>query len=137
MDSLNAGLNISQYPYIASVGPRTVLERDALVKIMKPVMDALPGEEVVACSGRVDLMASRNTNQTDLTDNGARRTGSTLFVMQTIEYVRAFLISGVGLVRYNINVLLFTSEVFGIFKRTGCWKLEVTSAMTRSLTWNW
>jgi len=117
MDSLNAGLNISQYPYIASVGPRTVLERDALVKIMKPVMDALPGEEVVACSGRVDLMASRNTNQTDLTDNGARRTGSTLFVMQTIEYVRAFLISGVGLVRYNINVLLFTSEVFGIFKK--------------------
>ena len=62
-------------------------------------------------------MASRNTNQTDLTNNGARRTGSTLFVMQTIEYVRAFLISGVGLVRYNINVLLFTSEVFGIFKK--------------------
>lgn len=117
MDSLNAGLNISQYPYIASVGPWTVLERDALVKIMKPFMDALPGEEVVACSGRVDLMAPRNTNHTDLTYNSTRPTDSTLYVMQTIEYVRAFLIGGVGLVRYNINVLLFTSEVFGVFKK--------------------
>ncbi|WP_433750027.1 glycosyltransferase family 2 protein [Paenibacillus amylolyticus] len=117
MDSLNAGLNISQYPYIASVGPWTVLERDALVKIMKPVMDALPGEEVVACSGRVDLMAPRNTEHTDLTGNSARLTGSTLYVMQTIEYVRAFLIGGVGLVRYNINVLLFTAQVFGVFKK--------------------
>lgn len=117
MDSLNAGLNISQYPYIASVGPWTVLERDALVKIMKPFMEALPGEEVVACSGRVDLMAPRNTNHTDLTDNSTRLSDSTLYVMQTIEYVRAFLISGVGLVRYNINVLLFTAQVFGVFKK--------------------
>ncbi|MGE6667491.1 glycosyltransferase family 2 protein [Paenibacillus xylanexedens] len=117
MDSLNAGLNISQYPYIASVGPWTVLERDALVKIMKPVMDALPGEEVVACSGRVDLIPPRNTDHTDLTDNSTRLMGSTLYVMQTIEYVRAFLIGGVGLVRYNINVLLFTAQVFGVFKK--------------------
>lgn len=90
MDSLNAGLNISQYPYIASVGPRTFLERDALVKIMKPVMDALPGEEVVACSGRVDLMVPRNTAHAELTDNSTTPTGSTLYVMQSIEYVRAF-----------------------------------------------
>ncbi|WP_342571705.1 glycosyltransferase [Paenibacillus sp. FSL R5-0749] len=117
MDSLNAGLNISQYPYIASVGPRTFLERDALVKIMKPVMDALPGEEVVACSGRVDLMVPRNTAHAELTDNSTTPTGSTLYVMQSIEYVRAFLIGGVGLVRYNINVLLFTAQVFGVFKK--------------------
>ncbi|MGO4733655.1 glycosyltransferase family 2 protein [Paenibacillus sp. 2KB_22] len=117
MDSLNAGLNISQYPYIASVGPRTFLERDALVKIMKPVMDALPGEEVVACSGRVDLMVPENTAHPELTDNSTRRTSSALYIMQSIEYVRAFLIGGVGLVRYNINVLLFTAQVFGVFKK--------------------
>ncbi|WP_145325632.1 glycosyltransferase family 2 protein [Paenibacillus xylanexedens] len=120
MDSLNVGLNISQYPYIASVGPHTILERDALMKIMKPVMDALPGEEVVACSGRVDLTAPNHTNHknsADSTDHRTERMGRTLYVMQTIEYVRAFLISGVGLVRYNINVLLFTSEVFGVFKK--------------------
>ncbi|WFR63316.1 glycosyltransferase family 2 protein [Paenibacillus amylolyticus] len=117
MDSLNAGLNISQYPYIASVGPRTFLERDALLKIMKPIMNALPGEEVVACSGRVDLMAPRNQAHLELTDTNTRRTGSILYVMQTIEYVRAFLIGGVGLVRYNINVLLFTAQAFGVFKK--------------------
>ncbi|MGN7415620.1 glycosyltransferase family 2 protein [Paenibacillus sp. SAF-068] len=117
MDSLNAGLKISQYPYIASIGPRTLLERDALLKIMKPVMDALPGEEVIACSGRVDLMFPGNKAHTEFMDNGTGRTGSALYGMQTIEYVRAFLISGVGLVRYNINVLLFTAEVFGVFKK--------------------
>ena len=127
MDSLNAGLNISQYPYIASVGPRTFLERDALVKIMKPVMDALPGEEVVACSGRLDLMAPRNTAHTDLTENSTRLTDSTLHVMQTIEYVRAFLIGGVGLVRYNINVLLFTARSIRCIQKepgVGSWGLQ-------------
>ncbi|UPK44442.1 glycosyltransferase family 2 protein [Paenibacillus pabuli] len=117
MDSLNVGINMSQYPYFASIGQATVLERDALVKIMKPVMDALPGEEIVACSGRVDMANGKCPYASTQGNTSSERAMSPLLVMQTIEYVRAFLISGIGLVRYNINMLLFTSQAFGVFKK--------------------
>ncbi|WP_053779783.1 hypothetical protein [Paenibacillus xylanivorans] len=95
----------------------TVLERDALVKIMKPVMSALPGEEIVACSGRVDMINGKYPYALTQGSISSERAGSPLLMMQYIEYVRAFLISGIGLVRYNINMLLFTSQAFGVFKK--------------------
>ncbi|RAW12202.1 glycosyltransferase family 2 protein [Paenibacillus taichungensis] len=117
MDSLNVGINMSQYPYVASIGQATVLERDALVKIMKPVMSALPGEEIVACSGRVDMANGKYPFTSIQGITSSERALSPLLIMQYIEYVRAFLISGIGLVRYNINILLFTSQAFGVFKK--------------------
>lgn len=121
-DALNAGIRVSQYPYFASIGPTTMLDKYAFVKIMKPIMAALPGEEIIACGGRLELANSQKVSCSSFHIQSEKPVAdlprSPLLMMQRIEYIRAFLISGLGLVRYNINTLLFTSEAFGLFKKS-------------------
>lgn len=49
-DALNAGINLSNYPYFCSIDGDSVLERDAFLKVMKPIIDS--DGEVIA-SGEV------------------------------------------------------------------------------------
>ena len=39
-DALNAGINISNYPYVCSLDADSLLERDALMKAMKPIYES-------------------------------------------------------------------------------------------------
>lgn len=38
-DALNAGINISKYPYFGSIDADTILEKDSYLKVMVPVID--------------------------------------------------------------------------------------------------
>lgn len=115
-DALNVGLNFSHYPYFCSLDGDSVLEPDAFLKVMKPIIDS--NEEVIASGGSVRIangceIKNGHILKIDLSDNP-------IVVMQIIEYLRAFLMGRIGLSRHNL--LLIISGAFGVFSKH--WTLE-------------
>lgn len=110
-DALNAGLNFSHYPYVCSLDGDSVLERDAFLKVMKPIIDS--NEEVIASGGSI-----RIANGCDIRNGEVLKIGlssNPLVIMQVIEYLRAFLMGRIGLSRHNL--LLIISGAFGVFSK--------------------
>ncbi|MEO2074136.1 MAG: glycosyltransferase [Bacillus sp. (in: firmicutes)] len=110
-DALNLGLNFSHYPYFCSLDGDSVLEQDAFLKVMKPIIDS--NEEVIASGGSVRIangcqIHNGNIHKIGLSDKP-------LVVMQIIEYLRAFLMGRIGLSRHNL--LLIISGAFGVFSK--------------------
>ncbi len=110
-DALNVGLNFSHYPYFCSLDGDSVLEQDAFLKVMKPIIDS--NEEVIASGGSVRIangcqIQNGQIHKIGLSDNP-------LVVMQIIEYLRAFLMGRIGLSRHNL--LLIISGAFGVFSK--------------------
>ncbi|WP_017812514.1 MULTISPECIES: glycosyltransferase family 2 protein [Paenibacillus] len=120
-DALNVGINVCQYPYFASLDGDTVLDQDAFIKVMKPIMDAGPNEEIVATGGSVGIANGSYVDSGYLSRESVRLSSKPLVVMQVIEYLRAFLMGRIGLSRHNL--LLIVSGAFGIFKKS--WVIEV------------
>ncbi|WP_316572467.1 glycosyltransferase [Neobacillus sp. YIM B06451] len=115
-DALNAGLNFSNYPYVCSLDGDSVLEHDAFLKVMKPIIDS--DEEVIASGGSV-----RIANGCEIRDGHILKIGISshpLVIMQIIEYLRAFLMGRIGLSRHNL--LLIISGAFGVFSKR--WVME-------------
>ncbi len=120
-DALNVGINVCQYPYFASLDGDTVLDQDAFVKVMKPIMDAGPNEEIVATGGSVGIANGSYVDSGYLSRDSVRLSHKPLVIMQVIEYLRAFLMGRIGLSHHNL--LLIVSGAFGIFKKS--WVIEV------------
>jgi cellulose synthase/poly-beta-1,6-N-acetylglucosamine synthase-like glycosyltransferase len=115
-DALNAGINCSKYPYFCSLDGDSIIERNAFLKVLKPIIES--DGEVIASGGSV-----RIANGCDIQDGQLIRTGLSnrpLVVMQVIEYLRAFLTGRVGL-SHN-NLLLIVSGAFGVFSKS--WVIE-------------
>ncbi|MBV7508109.1 glycosyltransferase [Bacillus sp. sid0103] len=115
-DALNVGLNFSHYPYFCSLDGDSVLEPDAFLKVMKPIIDS--NEEVIASGGSV-----RIANGCQIKNGHIQKIGlsnNPLVVMQIIEYLRAFLMGRIGLSRHNL--LLIISGAFGVFSKH--WVIE-------------
>jgi cellulose synthase/poly-beta-1,6-N-acetylglucosamine synthase-like glycosyltransferase len=110
-DALNVGLNISHFPYVCSLDGDSVLESDAFLKVMKPIIDS--NEEVIASGGSI-----RIANGCEIENGTIRNIGlsnNPLVIMQIIEYLRAFLMGRVGLSKHNL--LLIISGAFGVFSK--------------------
>ena len=110
-DALNVGINISQYPYFCSIDGDSVLERDAFLKVMKPIIES--NGEVVASGGSV-----RIANGCKINNGAVEMVGlptHPLVIMQVIEYLRAFLMGRIGLSKHNL--LLIVSGAFGVFNK--------------------
>jgi cellulose synthase/poly-beta-1,6-N-acetylglucosamine synthase-like glycosyltransferase len=115
-DALNVGLNFSHYPYFCSLDGDSVLEPDAFLKVMKPIIDS--NEEVIASGGSV-----RIANGCEIKNGHILKIGlsdNPIVVMQIIEYLRAFLMGRIGLSRHNL--LLIISGAFGVFSKH--WTIE-------------
>lgn len=110
-DALNAGINLSKYPYFASIDGDTVLEPDSFLKIMKPIIENTE-QEILAAGGNV-LIANGSTIVHGQMKE-MRLSRNPWVIMQTIEYMRAFLMGRIGL--SNNNLLLIISGAFGVFK---------------------
>jgi cellulose synthase/poly-beta-1,6-N-acetylglucosamine synthase-like glycosyltransferase len=109
-DALNAGLNAATSPYICVVDADSVLERDALLRIMVPVL-ADP-QRVVGAGGIVRVL-----NGSDVEAGCIRRVRlprKSIEVIQVVEYLRAFLIGREAWARGNM--LMIISGAFGIFR---------------------
>jgi cellulose synthase/poly-beta-1,6-N-acetylglucosamine synthase-like glycosyltransferase len=109
-DALNAGLNAATSPYVCVVDADSVLERDALLRIMVPVL-ADP-QRVVGAGGIVRVL-----NGSEVEAGCIRRVRlpkKSIEVIQVVEYLRAFLIGREAWARGNM--LMIISGAFGIFR---------------------
>lgn len=110
-DALNVGINLARYPYFASIDGDTILEPDSFLKMMKPIIEANE-QEILAVGGNVLIANGSTIIQGQILEKRLSR--NPWIVMQTIEYMRAFLIGRIGLSRKNL--LLIISGAFGVFK---------------------
>jgi cellulose synthase/poly-beta-1,6-N-acetylglucosamine synthase-like glycosyltransferase len=109
-DAVNAGVNAATSPYVCVVDADSVLERDALLRIMVPVL-ADP-DRVVAAGGIVRVL-----NGSELEAGRIRRVRlakKSIEVIQVVEYLRAFLIGREAWARGNM--LMIVSGAFGVFR---------------------
>jgi len=109
-DAANAGLNAATSPYVCIVDADSVLERDALLRIMLPILS--DPKRVVAVGGIIRVLNGSEIREGQL--RRVRLPRKSIEVIQVIEYLRAFLIGreawGQG------NMLMIISGAFGVFR---------------------
>ena len=110
-DALNAGLNFARNPYFCTVDADVVLEADALLRVMAPVLNS---RSLVLASGGIVRVANGcqvehgRVRQVRLPERGIE-------VLQVVEYLRGFLFGREGW--SALNALLIISGAFGVFSR--------------------
>jgi cellulose synthase/poly-beta-1,6-N-acetylglucosamine synthase-like glycosyltransferase len=109
-DSLNAGINISRYPYFCCVDADSILERFSLLRAIQPFMDE---PETIACGGTIRIANGCVVRNGHLVSKGLPTNLLALF--QLIEYLRSFLFGRIGWSR--LNALLIISGAFGVFRK--------------------
>lgn len=109
-DAINAGLNAATSPYVCIVDADSILERDALLRIMIPV---LADPKRVVCVGGI----VRVLNGSEVEDGRMRRVRlprKSIEVIQVVEYLRAFLIGREAWAQGNMLTII--SGAFGVFR---------------------
>ncbi len=109
-DAVNAGLNAATSPYVCVVDSDSLLERDALLRIMVPVL-ADP-QRVIAVGGIIRVLNGSQIAGGQL--QRVRLPRKSLEVIQVIEYLRAFLIGREAWAQGNM--LMVISGAFGVFR---------------------
>ncbi|HZV83375.1 MAG TPA: glycosyltransferase [Brevundimonas sp.] len=110
-DALNAGINVSRAPIFCSMDADSLLEPDALLRAVRPFVE--DPERTVAVGGTV-----RIANGCVIADGRVvevRAPRNPLALLQTVEYLRAFLMARLAWSR--INALTIISGAFGLFRR--------------------
>jgi cellulose synthase/poly-beta-1,6-N-acetylglucosamine synthase-like glycosyltransferase len=111
-EALNTGLNVSRYPLYCTVDADSIIEDDALLRVVKPFMEH--PEEMVAAGGIVRIV-----NGCEVRDGRVVRIGlpkKTLPLFQVVEYLRAFLLGRIGWSR--LKSLLIISGAFGLYRKS-------------------
>jgi len=109
-DALNVGINVSRYPLVCAIDADSILEDDALLKVVKPFLD---DESVIAVGGIVRIANGCTIHRGRVTN--VRLSRKLIPSFQVIEYYRAYLSGRMGW--GAINGLLIISGAFGLFKR--------------------
>lgn len=110
-DALNAGINISRYPYFCAIDADSILGEDALARLIIPfVHDPL---RTTAVGGIVKAANGAHIEKGRLLRE--RLPKNPLVIFQTIEYARSFLMGRMGL--SVINSLLIISGALGLFRK--------------------
>jgi cellulose synthase/poly-beta-1,6-N-acetylglucosamine synthase-like glycosyltransferase len=110
-DALNAGLNLSLYPIFCAIDADSILEPDALLRLVRPFVDA-PGV-TIAAGGVVRVANGCEIHGGRV--HGVRLPRRALPLMQIVEYLRAFLFGRMGW--STGNSLLVISGAFGLFEK--------------------
>ena len=111
-DALNAGINVSKKDLICCVDVDSIIESDALLKLVKPFMEA-SHKKVVATGGVVRIanscvIADGQIKEIQLPKDFLSR-------MQVLEYTRAFLLARMAWGK--LNGLLLISGALGLFDK--------------------
>ena len=110
-DALNAGINLSKYPYFCSIDGDSILDETSLLRVMKPIVES--NQKVIATGGTV-----RVANGSDIqmgTVNRVNLPSETIVIMQIVEYMRAFFMGRIALSRHNL--VLIISGAFSVFSK--------------------
>lgn len=111
-DALNVGINLSCHDYIVCIDVDCILEQDAILKLVKPFLEETD-EKVIAAGGVVRIansceIADGKLMKVHLPKNYWAR-------MQSLEYIRAFILGRMAWAR--LNGLLLISGAFGAFDK--------------------
>lgn len=110
-DALNAGINVAKYRYICNTDADTVFEKDALLRIIRPVLE--DPRRLVAVGGQVRIGNGFKIVNGEIIERNMPRT--LLPTLQLVEYLRTFLGNRVGW--SQINAMLLISGAFGLWRR--------------------
>jgi cellulose synthase/poly-beta-1,6-N-acetylglucosamine synthase-like glycosyltransferase len=110
-DALNAGLNIARYPLFCAIDADSILDRDALLKVVRPFHE--DPERTVGVGGVVRLSNGCVVRNGQVLRVGMPR--NVLARFQILEYLRAFLGGRMGM--SMMNCLLIISGAFGLFRK--------------------
>jgi cellulose synthase/poly-beta-1,6-N-acetylglucosamine synthase-like glycosyltransferase len=111
-DALNVGINVSSYEYFVCLDVDCVLEQDALLKMIKPFLEETK-VRVIASGGVVRIANDCKIENGRLVE--VRLPKRFLPRMQTLEYIRSFLLGRMAWSR--MNGLLLISGAFGAFDK--------------------
>jgi cellulose synthase/poly-beta-1,6-N-acetylglucosamine synthase-like glycosyltransferase len=110
-DATNAGLNAASSPYVCVLDADSLLENDALLRIMVPIL-ADPAR-VIAAGGIVRAVNGSLVEGGQL--RKVRLPRRFVEIVQVVEYLRAFLVGREGWSHFNM--LMIISGAFGVFRR--------------------
>jgi len=110
-DALNAGLNVSRYPLFCGIDSDSILEKDALLKMARPFLEA--PEKTVGAGGIIRLSNGCQVKFGQVIKVGLPRNALARF--QILEYLRAFLGGRIGL--SMLKSILIISGAFGLFRK--------------------
>jgi cellulose synthase/poly-beta-1,6-N-acetylglucosamine synthase-like glycosyltransferase len=109
-DAVNAGLNAATSPYVCVVDSDSVLESDALLRIMMPI---LSDSQRVVCAGGIVRVLNGSKVQNGRMKQ-VRLPRKPIEAIQVVEYLRAFLIGREAWAK--LNMLMIISGAFGVFR---------------------
>ena len=110
-DSLNVGINLAKNPYFCCIDADTVLENDALLRLMKHVIESR--ELIVACGGILRIANGCSFKQGRIQNIALPK--DILSNLQIVEYLRAFLF---GRASWSaLNGLLIIAGAFSLFHK--------------------
>ena len=109
-DALNAGINSARYPLFCAVDADSILQRDALKRVVQPFLEE---PRTIAAGGTIRIANGCEFSGGFLVHVGLPR--QLLARLQIIEYLRAFLFGRLGW--SPLNAVLIVSGAFGIFRK--------------------
>ncbi len=109
-DALNAGLNFCGTALFCAMDADTLLEREALLRIVRPFLE---DGTTVAAGGILRIVNGCTVRHGQVTEVGLPR--SLLARFQVMEYLRSFLVGRMGW--DALDATLVISGAFGIFRR--------------------
>lgn len=110
-DALNAGLNVALYPLYCAIDADSVLEEEALLRVVRPFVEE--PELTVASGGVIRIANGSEIRAGRLVRVQLPR--MPLVLIQMVEYLRAFFCGRMGWEAWN--GLLIISGAFGVFDK--------------------
>lgn len=110
-DALNAGVNVARAPLVCAIDADTILEPDALIRMVRPYIEE--PSKTVAVGGTIRIANGCIVDRGRILE--ARLPRNFLALVQIVEYLRAFLMARLGLSR--MGTLMIVSGAFGLFSR--------------------
>src|SRR3954451_10739731 len=110
-DAVNVGLNAAHHPLVCMIDADSLLEVDALLRVVKPFID--DPRRVVASGGVIRAANGSRIESGHVVDATMPRRW--VERVQVLEYLRSFLLGRTGWSR--LGGLLIISGAFGVFRR--------------------
>ncbi|MFH0767276.1 MAG: glycosyltransferase, partial [Bacillota bacterium] len=110
-DALNLGINVAKNNYICGIDADSLLEEDALLKLMSITLDHTVDH--IALGGNIVPVNGCIVDKGKIEHSGLGK--NQLVRFQTLEYLRAFTTGRIGW--STIHSLLIISGAFGLFQR--------------------
>ncbi len=110
-DALNTGLNFSHTPLFCAIDADSLIERDALLRVVRPFLE---NADTIAAGGIIRIANGCTVERGVVTD--VRLPSSIWARFQVLEYLRAFLAGRMGWSVLGGTIII--SGAFGVFRRS-------------------